>query len=121
MAKPWLFEELENVSATVQTPTQTTDDMMGELDSWASKTAVGSSGVITGSLQSLSGQRQQDLQARFAAVVDYVFYATARTTNINQVANGDRLNILGKNYDLLHTEDETGAGLSPVIYLHRID
>lgn len=120
MAKPFTFEEFENVTATVQTPTQTVDDMMGVSEAWSAKTAVGASGVVVGSLKSLGGQRQQDLQARFAAVVDYVFYADRTTTNINQVANGDRLSVSGKNYDVLHTEDETGAGLSPVVYLRKI-
>jgi hypothetical protein len=121
MAKPFIFEELENVTATVQSSTLTVDDMMGESTTWTAKSAVGATGVIAGSLQSLNGQRQEDLQARFAQVVDYVFYPYNKTANLNQIANGDRLSISSKNYDILHSEDETGAGLSQVIYLRRID
>lgn len=119
--KLFYFPEFEVNSATVQTPTVTSDVMMGASNAWATKTAVGTSGVITGSLQSLGGQRQQDLVARFAAVVDYAYHIAKGMTNVTQISNGDRLVVAGVNFDVQHSEDETAVGLSNVLYLHRID
>jgi hypothetical protein len=119
--KSFSFSEFENLTATVQTPTQSVDDMMGITnDPWASKTSVGASGAVIGSLQSIGGQRQ-DIQGKWGSVVDYIFYPEENTTGVSLIANGDRLYVSGKNYDVIHVEDETGAGLSPVVYLRRID
>lgn len=120
MAKTFTFPEFETVPATVQVPSQDTDDSLGGVQAFSARTAVGDSGVVMGSLQSLGGSRQE-YSARFNAVVDYVFYVAASTVGWDQIANGDRLAVGTVRYDVIHVEDESGAGQSPVVYLRRVD
>lgn len=110
------FDEFETTAGTVRVPTITTADDMSPEESSATRTDVGDGGVVLGSLQSASGGKVE-VAGRPSMVVDFYFHVRAGTANFDDIVNGDQLVVGGKTYEIVHREDETGAGLAPVLFL----
>lgn len=110
------FSEFLNKTATVYSHSLTTDDMMGETESYAVKSSVGDGGQIAVSMQQVGGT-QADFFARKNMVVDYALI----TDDVYDIDNGDRIAVDGANYQIVYkTITQAHIGTVMRIYIKEV-
>jgi len=103
MPRNFNFTDMLNKVATVSAYTVAIDSMMGETETFATKTGTGTSGTFPCSLQPIGGGKQQYF-GRMNIVVSHVCY----TNEVLDIDNGDRITVSGVNYNVVYQEIQGG-------------